>query len=279
MSIWSDRTLGSSGISIGTHLALETLFSDQMLLFDEKREFKKVSIDVYDYHIFNIYTLSRNILNSTPYKYKEELIMDKKFISILQQEIALIRELYRSTKCKALLFYPNYDNVYDAFNIGKDTWEIQARTEHLIIRSSIDKIDKKVKIDSCNDGKGYKLPNELKDKRLLITTNIITDMFISSNIDLLESHTGKIKTMSDMNSKYHKVGKVDISHLPFTPELLYILGDRVIVKPLDMNIRKLLIDTSIKFNWTVKTTREKVKSNLNMVADLKEAIKIFKFIY
>lgn len=40
-NIWKDRTLGSSGLSIETHLSLETLFSDQMLIYDNKREFKK----------------------------------------------------------------------------------------------------------------------------------------------------------------------------------------------------------------------------------------------
>lgn len=277
--IWSDRTLGSSGLSIGTHLALETLFSEQMMIFDEKREFTKVDPNKYDYHIFNIYTLSRNILNATPYKYKDELIRHKKFVQILAYEAELIKELYKPTKCKALLFYPDYDPVYKAFNIGKEDWEFNPRVEHLMIRSSIDKIDKKVEIKSCNDGKGFKIPSSYKNNKLLITTNIVSDLFFQGHIDLLESHTGKVKSKSQLNSKYHKVGKADLSHLPFSQELLYILGDKNIVRPLNLMIRKSLLDTSVKFNWNVRTTSEKIRFNLRMVPELKDIISQFKSIY
>lgn len=277
--IWDGRTLGSSGLSIGTHLALETLFAKQMLIFDEKREFEEVDPNKYDYHVFNIYTLSRNILNATPYKYKDELIRDKNFVKILAYEAEVIKELYRNTKCKALLFYPNYEPVYKAFNVNKPPWEINARVEHLMIKDAIDKIDKKVRIKSCNDGKGYKLPVEYKANKLLMTTNIVCDLLNPGHIDLLESHTGRLKSKSELYSKYHKVGKEDLSHLPFQQELLYILGDTHIVRPLSIIIRRSLLAASVKYNWNVRTTSEKIKFNLRMEPDLREVINSFKPIY
>ena len=62
---FGERTIGSSGISVGTHLMFEAIeeFSS-IKLFDDSREITKVSLNNYKAHVFNIYTVIRNIVNS-----------------------------------------------------------------------------------------------------------------------------------------------------------------------------------------------------------------------
>ena len=48
--ILNNRTTGASELSIGTHLALESLFFDKLKLYDDTREFKKLKIQDYSYH-------------------------------------------------------------------------------------------------------------------------------------------------------------------------------------------------------------------------------------
>ena len=63
-NILDSRIVGSTNISIGTHLALETLFSEDIGIYDNQRDFTKDNPDEYKYHIYNLYTIIRNILNS-----------------------------------------------------------------------------------------------------------------------------------------------------------------------------------------------------------------------
>lgn len=279
-SLLSERTTGSSGISIGTHLALETVFSDRLDLYEKEREFKKVDINGYKYHIFNLYTVVRNLINSCVHKHKDEVLLDKDFISALSMEIKLINSLYDGTKCEPLLFYPDYSTIYKRYNVNKITADTSMFKEHMLIRGVLHKYDKIIK--SLNNGKGYKITkiNNLKPSdKILITTNIACDLFNNFNLELLESHTGKVKNKYEFNSKYHKIGNQDLSSLPFMEDLLYILGDRCIVTPFGIKIRRLLLDIASSNNWTVRTTRDTVRNGLNKEKELRTLISNFIHCY
>ena len=278
-NIFATRTVGETGLSIGTHLAMETFFSNNMLdVFDPDREFVKVDPNNYNYHVFNIYTLVRNIINSvTDNKIKEEILLHSDFIPTLKKELKIITSLYGSCSCKPVLFYPNYDKIYKRYNKGKDSGITVVYKEHMMIKSILEKLDARETIHSCNDGKGYKIPGfEDKKANIVITTNIPVDLFnFKGRVDLLESHTGKIKTPSMFNSKYHSIGQANLSHLPFVEELVYLLGDGTIVLPCKISVRKIVYDISKEFNWTPKTTREKVVSNLKRDNIVQEVLKNF----
>lgn len=286
--MFTTRTVGETGISIGTHLMLESLFHKNMLeLYDKDREFEKLDPSKFDYHVYNIFTIIRNIVNSvTETRVVEDILQHKDFITVLKIELKLLSDMYKSIRCKPRLFYPDYDKIYKKYNMGKETAITKVYTEHMMFKSILDKLEREEKIVSINNNKGYTFPPFPKEQgqkdnpRIIITTNIPVDLFnLNSKIELLESHTGKLKSVSEFNSKYHPIGQQDLSHLPWVEEILYILGDKTIVLPMKLNIRRELLQLSKDFNWTVKTTREKVLSNLKTHKDFSIILKSFSKLY
>lgn len=278
--IFATRTVGETKLSIGTHLALETFFHNKMLeVYDKDREFEKLDPNKYTHHVFNIYTIIRNILHSiTETNVKEQVLLHSDFIPTLKTEIDIISKMYKSTKCTPVLFYPNYDKIYKNYNKGKETGDTAVYREHMMIKSVLKKLDARETIHSVNDGKGHTIPSlgRKEEVKVVITTNIPVDLFnFKCKLDLLESHTGKLKTPSMFNSKYHTVGKLDLSHLPWVEELVYLLGEDNIVLPTKLGTRRRVIELSKEYNWTPLTTREKVVSNLKRDKDLATFVRQF----
>lgn len=279
-----ERTTGSSGISIGTHLMLESLFPNQLEPYDATREVTYVDIKKYDIHIYNIYTIVRNIVNSITDNTKPEVFLfSKDFTNILEKEIELISSVY--TKIQPVLFYPNYTDIYKHYNKNKDINITLRHKEHSLIRDSLIKVFKNTSIDCINNPTSYKLKNIklLKDKSVLITTNLPVDLFNISYIPkltLLESHTGKLKTKHTFNTKYRKTGKEDLTNLPYVEEILYILGDNNLVFPSSLELRHTLLECSKKGNWTSLTTRDKVIHDISKHSPtLRDYIKHFRRMY
>lgn len=264
-NILDSRIVGSTNISIGTHLALETLFSEEIGIYDNQRDFTKDNPDEYKYHIYNLYTIIRNILNSCSIKDTDDILRNKKFKTVLEHEVQSISDLYKNTTCKPILFYPDYSKIYKHYNTGFGKQGLtKAYQEHIMVRDTLK--DMKKSIRSINDGKGYKIPKiDLSPSdKILITTNIPCDLFNKHNLYLLESHTGKIKNSYEFNTKYHKLGSQDLTNMPFKEELMYILGDRNIVSPLSIKIRSSLSNISKQCGWTPRTTIDKILLDLRL---------------
>jgi len=103
--------------------------------------------------------------------------------------------------------------------------------------------------------------------KTIITTHAPMDLLnftsISDNV-LLEPFTGKLKLKRDWYTKYHPLGKKDMSVFPFVEELFWILGDKHFVKPYPVKIRERLYELAIKKNWTYTTGKVKVRMDLRL---------------
>ena len=265
---FSERTI-SFNVSIGTGIALESVFDPEPeVRYDKDRVIPNtIKPDDYKYHIYNIYTLARNILSACTIKDKFQLINNEYFLPTVTEEIENIKILYQGFKVIPVLYIPDYSKQYTRFNNQKS----ETITNSFIDYDTMRKIFKKIStsMDTITD---TKLPPT--NEKVLIMTNYALDLLnytIVPKLDLLESHTGKIKTRSQFNSKYHPIGKRDMSVFPFTEKLLFILGDKTIVKPSGLKIRVDLHKLAEENNWNNKTTNDKimywVNKNLN-IADL-----------
>lgn len=274
------RDIGSTGTSIGTHLMLESLFSYNYELYDKERIFKPIDPSKYDYHVYNIFTIIRNILGSYPdVKDKREVLLSKKFASILALEIEHMTNCYihSGTKLKPLLFYPDYKKIYKEYNKNKEVTDTVPKTMHLLVEGYLNALSKTTTIASVNKKGTYKLPKI--EGTGLITTHIPCDLFNNNNIFLLESHTGVLKSSTEYNSKYHSIGKQPLSHLPWHEELLYMLGDHLFITPLHLTIRRKLYEVSIKNHWNVKTSRSKVRGDIMRDSELYAYMAVFGRMY
>lgn len=265
-----DRDIGSTGTSIGTHLALEVLFSYNYELYDKERIFKPVDPTKFRFHIWNIFTIMRNILTSYPnIKDKKKIISHQGFASLLMNEIVNINRAYEhsGTKLKPLLFYPDYSKVYLAYNKNKEVQDTKPKEMQILIDNALKAISKRTPIVAINKEHTYTFPKDLKGPNLF-TTHLACDLFNKGEYFLLESHTGALKSPSEYNTKYHSIGKLSLDHIPWMEELLFILGDHNFISPLPLVMRRRLYELSLKANWTVKSSLSKIRGTIMQDTEL-----------
>jgi hypothetical protein len=270
---FEDRTTSSFEISIGTGLALESFFIPTSARYDDKRDIPVViKPDDYKYHVYNIYTLARNILSACALRDKFQLINDKHFLPTVIEEIESIKLLYVDFKVTPVLFIPDYSTIFKKYNKEKDNITTNAFIDYDTMR----KIFKNIKsnMDTVTE---TKLP--ATNDKVLILSNYTLDLLNYKNVpklDLLESHTGKVKTRSEFNTKYHPIGKRDMTILPFTEKLLYMFGDKTLVKPVKIKLRSTLHQLAVDNNWNSKTTNDKIMFGINKNSNLVDIMKNFK---
>ena len=276
-TILKNRTVSSFPLSIGTGLTLESMFFPTIARYDDKREIPiTLNPDDYAIHYFNIFTLARNIVNACSYKEKVKIYTSKYLIETLEEEIQNIEYLYSNTTCEPVIFIPDYKDVYLKFNLNKGDKLPRAYEEYMYVFNMLKKLD--LNIDLKVVAGDIKLPKN--NKKVLITTSYIVDLLNISRINnlyLLESHTGKLKKQSDWYSKYHKIGKRDMSVFPFDKDILFILGDKTFIKPLKLTFRVMLHDYAVICKWTSFTNSIKVGSDLFRHETLKDELREFRY--
>lgn len=242
-----ERTTSNS-ISIGTGLALETIF-DVPKVFDEDREVVKEDIERHDIHYWSLHTIVRNLLNS--FKGKHKGLEEPDFENMLIDEINLISNYYSDTSCRMLVHYLDYVKLALPLNKGKDEKVSKKQIAMEELNNFVMRFVKKnTKLIEVPIVKLTKTP-----KRSLITTSFLLDLSVLERCTLLESHTGVIKRTSSFYTKYHKVGKKDLSHLPYSKTLHKVLGDTTYVKPMKLSDRLEALKALEKVNVLASESR------------------------
>ncbi len=231
-NLLNDRAMSGFPVSVGTGLSLETVFDPVQDVIDPERKVpNKVNISQYNLFIINVSTLLRNLLNSLPSG--GLLTIDRKdILDTLLDEISFI-DNYCSLNGVVVKFYINtYLSIKKTYE-GKDklripTTDKQRFTEE-VINYCLDKLYKEDEITV--------FPNEIvynHRETALIMTHVPYDLLSHrhfSKLDLLESHTGVVKTKKDWNTKYYPLPNKDMSFLPFVEGFLVVFGDHVMFKP------------------------------------------------
>lgn len=256
--IFSNRIISSFPLSIGTGLALESVFEPTIERYDDTREHDKVIINDYKYHIFSIYTLARNIVAATGIKDKMSVITNKLFFKTLKEEIEILISLYSNTECIPVIYFPDYSEISKKYNRNKDFKTTSVYEELIIIFNAVKPNIKSLKeIITVITEKDINVSNE----KMLITTSMASDLIMYKKIKhlyLLESHTGNLVGKENWWKKYHNIGKRPMDVFPFIEELLYVLGDNTVVRPVSTSFRIQLHEFALANKWTHLTTRDKV---------------------
>jgi hypothetical protein len=108
---------------------------------------------------------------------------------------------------------------------------------------------------------------DYNESRTLMLTHYAIDLLAPNfkSFDLLESHTGAIKSKHLWYTKYYN-GK-DYPQLPFREDLLQVFGDNETFRPMAPSIRKQIIEIAKQYNWSPVSTSEKVEYGLNQIKD------------
>lgn len=279
-NIFNERTTSSFGLSIGTSLTMESIFGIDNKSYDATRIFTRVDVSKYEFYYINVLTLLRNIYTSVNSSELSKVIdksEHKKYVlDILFNEFEILNRLFDGHECKIAYFLPDYSSVSDKTFLRvnskvpmKDIIHTTSLTLYRDISNELEELNVNVLEDT------HKL--DKSSKKTLITTHIAVDLLnykYVRELDLLESHTGVLKTKKEFNCRYPKSKVYDRDRLPFNEVLLRLLGDNLVLpKPL-VNYRSSIGEISKLFNWTPLTTETKVIENLKSNKDIRNDINV-----
>ena len=247
MSVITQRTTSGFPLSIGTGLAIERIFAPVEESLAETEVTQDPNLLTFDYYLINVSTLLRNIINSLPAV--EALgIKHEHFLDTLVDEVNFLHGFFATNNLNVRFYYNDYKFFYKTYpdRIRKAT------------------TDKQLKLESIHNYCMGKLSNKLKEyditlhrfsnkvtfekKKALILSHVTVDLLSYTNytdLVLLESHTGAVKTRRTWNTKYYKVPGKDMSFLPFMEYILFIFGDSSMIKPAPIAERNKLYDNLV----------------------------------
>lgn len=258
-----NRTMSGFPVSIGTGLSLETLFKPIQEVYDSSRQVDTLSdLSIYSIYIFNISTLLRNVITSISFK-DLVTISNSDIYDVLLEEIEFLTNHFLSNNLNIKFYVNNYKFIKD--NYSKDKLRKSTTDKQLFIDSinsyCLNKLKKEDDVELFTKDIHYD-----KNSSGLIFTHIPFDLLSYTNfikLDLLESHTGKIKTRKDWYTKYYPIPNKDMSFLPFMEYLLVVFGDHVMFKPDPLDKRLNLYNILKKKNVNPLTSELSLSFILN----------------
>lgn len=264
-----ERVTSGFPLSISTALAFESLFPPRQTPYDPEREIPQV-IDVSQYSQLwiNLDTLFRNIveaadkisLMNTGYKEASAVLYDEMetIINILSHEgRGVMTPIFYLCDYKTAL-----SSLPKAFTLRQKTTPHAIFLEDLRVKTmkEIKRLRSDIKV----------FPGSIRAAgrhSALMLTHIPYDLLsrrMFEKLHLLESNTGRLKTPLQWNTKYYPVPSADMKILPFNRMLLMSLGDKQLIAPWPIKLRKQIIETARKGKWTPATTKEKVSLDLRL---------------
>jgi len=266
--------MGGFPLSIGTSLSFESLFAPRQPVYDPEREIpNRVNIGDYGELWINLETLYRNIVGAID-KSIYETSKPSELKDLMESEMDIIESLLEvegNGTCKPVFYRSEYR---DLEKLTK-THVVQLRTPNTenqkfyekSLNETLNLVFKYRHSKYCATIPDTFLPIDKKTKQGLVITHYPYDLLsytAFSKLDLLESHTGKLKPRNLWYTKYYPLGTEELNTLPFLKVLLIVFGDHVKIKPYFSKIRKQIFDISKRRNWTPVTTVAKVQFDLEL---------------
>lgn len=262
------RQVSGFPLSLPTGLLFESIFPRRIAAYDPDRKIPQlVNLTQYNECWISLLTLFRNMVNSMDRTVAAK-IRPEDYRDAIEGEIDVINGLFMNegnNLCKPHYFVSNYHslrrNLPSLIMLREDKTEMQ--------RAYADKQDKIMKLlrktnDVVREFDYDIKPSHGKPNALIMTHHPLDLLSFKhfNKLDLIESNTGKLKTKYLWNTKYYPVGDGDMSVLPFNRKLLFLLGDRVQIQPIDMKVRRWILETAHACKWTSLTSDAKVVVDL-----------------
>jgi hypothetical protein len=254
------RAIGQYPLSIATSLAFESLMG-----IHPEIKVTKAPLGDFNEVWVNIRTLFRNFMGSIERETASQ-IGPIDIAEALWEECENIRDLIRTEgreKIKVVLYVSEYKKMEEKYKFAvlrrdntdrqKDYTLTQNKTITHMLKNHPEDIvvfERKLKSD--------------RKIRTVILTHYAYDLLSTkefSELTLLESYTGALKTKELWYTKYYN-GK-DIPFIPFREDMIQIFGDAEHFRPMDIKLKREIIDLATTKNWNAVTTTEKIKANVD----------------
>lgn len=266
-----NRTTSAFPISIGTSLSLESIFKGTKQAYDPSRVIpNNINISDYDFFWVNLLTLFRNIMGSMDSQSQSSVTIDA-LVDTMQIETDLIKELVTSGSngiTKTIFYasrYKDLEKVYPHATIRKDSTEKQ-KVYSALMQNTINTFIKSAEKDAIQLFDLDITPKE-KHKALILSHYAydLTNYNKFEKLDLIESHTGVLKTRNLFYQKFTN-GK-DLVRIPFNKCFIQVFGDSQTFSSFPAKAKLLIIELANKYNWTSITTKDRVIFCLDTLSD------------
>ncbi len=271
-SVLSGRTTSSYPISIGTALSLESIAVGSNPVYDPERIIPhEIKINDYQELWINLSTLYRNILGSVSAA-AQATIVPADLLITLEFETELIKEIIAKLtldKVKVIYYYSHYKGLerkHPHSKIREDTTPKQIKYTEDRDRIITEYLKRHKKA-------GEVLEFDLSIKptvptKILIITHEAYDLLSAANftsMDLLESHTGKLKDKSHWWTKLSN--SKDLMRMPFNACTLQLFGDSQRFHPMTGKVRLAVIELANERQWTPITTKARLQYSFEHMPD------------
>lgn len=268
------RLVSAFPISLPTSFAFESIFPGRQPTYDLSRVIP-VQVDIGNYQEMwiNIYTLFRN-LSGVMDKATFLVTSDEMIANAIFQEMEVIDSLLLNEGqglCTAVYYACTYVDLY----LGKVNKFVRARKDNTDYQKSmtikynnclsyLDKLCQYKKFNTNIKGSG---------KNALMLSHVPYDLLSYEDfnkLDLIESHTGVLKSRHLWYTKFYNLGEEDLRIIPYMKKTLLIFGDKVLIQPMDIRLRRQILQIAKDRQWTQVTTVSKIMFDIN--AEIKEPL-------
>ena len=264
-----DRATSGFPLSISTGLAFESLFPPRQAVYDPNRAIpKQVDIRQYTQLWINMDTLFRNMLDAggkiavsnTGYKETSTVLYDE--METIANMLANEGQGFLTPVFYSCDYQHALASIPRAFSLRQHTLPGQMLIENLRKKTMKELGNLRSDIKSFSTG----IRIGVKERALILTHqpyDLLAKRFFGK-LDLLESNTGRLKTSLTWNTKYYPIPDADMKILPFNRPLLMALGDKPLIQPWPLKIRRQIMETAVRGKWTPLTTLDKVMLDLRL---------------
>ena len=263
------RATSGYPLSIGTSLAFESVFSPRQPPYDPSRQIPD-TVDVSQYTTcwINLMTMFRNLSSAV----EKDVFLGASVPALadtLEEEIEVIQSLFSiegKEQCKPEFYYSTYKTLKAQNTPGLAFREPTTEGQHFYtsrLTETIALLEKRSDVyHKFNDA-----ITPAHKERAFALTHFPYDLVSFEKfdkLDLLESNTGVLKPRARWSSKFNSIAGQSFAHLPFFRKLLLVFGDKVLIKPAALPLRKQVLETSIARNWSPATTLTKIKMDMGL---------------
>lgn len=267
LDILSGRTTSAFAVSVGTSLALESIFYSDSPSIDPERAIPQ-KVDITDYQEFwiNVLTLFRNAHGSLT-KEGSAKVLPREMIQIMEDEVEVISSIVSqqsNNRVKVVFYacsYQDFESKYPHARVRKLTTDNQ-KSYYALQLATMNGFLKDHQNDPNFKIFKDKIKTDTKPKALLLS-HIPYDLLSEKQfreLHLIESHTGLLRKPSSWYTKYYD-GK-NLPPMPFNEGLLQVFGDRETFSVMDLKLKRELIELAKECRWTPATTRDKLKYDI-----------------
>lgn len=272
-------TQGKYAVSIGTSIALETLFGVNDLIAPTN----PLPFTKYGYVLINVRTLIRNIYGAVAKELKTEYPAQKYLEKTLDEIFAIpaILENQSGGRLGAMFYLPSYRSVARDFpnailrkagNKAYGRQHQEAIEQYCVAQLTAKATAEEITVHLPD----IRLP-EVDRPAVMITHQPIDLLSYVRNreIDLIESHTGVIK---DCNQWHTKLNGTGLQAIPFARWSLQFFGDGKIFAGFPPKQRKTVVDFAMSNRWNQTTTVDLIRMQLKRFPDAELAATIKKLL-